>query len=332
MNKYMIINIIKYFRFKNKSSFEIIFATLGMFVILILSIESNIHAQSSDLQIFSLIKYVKSSGDTVGFVSLSDIYSMSESPDSVPMPLINIGTDDRTQYPDFILLDSIYRLDFFKRTGINEKHKIYIFSYSLNRLISCSLSHLPLVAFLNIYGAEQPYSANEYMIGFEIKLNYFKEFDIENSFVAIHSKNPFAGKSLQKIHWIQDSITKSKPLKSTDYDTLYAGISEPFAAFVYSNGSYDFYIQDYKRRTDNFHSIRRLQVFNRNSGSIVFEKNYYAGESAVFAEPGYQWTGLLFKNKPPVLLGILWHSFGCPEITVLQQGKNPIPIFCDNRH
>lgn len=317
---------------QNNTLSRIILATLILLSGLIFSPHVDIHAQSSDLQIFSLMKYTKSPGDTIGFVSLSDIYSMSESPDSVPMPLINIGTDDRTQYPDFILLDSIYRSTFFKRTGVKNKHKIYICSYSLNKIISIPLNNTPLVACLNIYGAEQPYSVNDYMIGFEIKLNKYSELDFENSLVSIQSKNPFAGKSLQKIHWIQDTITRTQLLKTSQYDTSYSGLSEPFAAFVYTTDMYKFYIQDYKRQIDSFHSIRRLQVFNRNSGSIVFEKNYYAGESAVFTEPGYQWTGILFKNKPPVLLGILWHSFGCPEITVLQQGKNPIPIFCDNRH
>jgi hypothetical protein len=45
-----------------------------------------------------------------------------------------------------------------------------------------------------------------------------------------------------------------------------------------------------------------------------------------------QWTGKLFKNKPPVILGFQYVAFGCPGITFLSPTEKDIYIYCDNRH
>ena len=44
-----------------------------------------------------------------------------------------------------------------------------------------------------------------------------------------------------------------------------------------------------------------------------------------------QWTGAIFKGKPPIIYGFLGHSFGCPMIQ-FAGNEPPILILCDNRH
>jgi hypothetical protein len=45
-----------------------------------------------------------------------------------------------------------------------------------------------------------------------------------------------------------------------------------------------------------------------------------------------QWTGRLFKNKPPVSFGFEYQSFGYHGITLLSETEKEIWISCDNRH
>lgn len=45
-----------------------------------------------------------------------------------------------------------------------------------------------------------------------------------------------------------------------------------------------------------------------------------------------QWTGEIFKDRPPVIFGFLFHSSGCPSIDFIEQSENSVRINCDNRH
>ena len=46
----------------------------------------------------------------------------------------------------------------------------------------------------------------------------------------------------------------------------------------------------------------------------------------------YQFAGQLFKDKPPMILGFMSHSFGCPGIHSIEKESHSIYINCDNRH
>ncbi|MFI8605669.1 hypothetical protein ACIGCP_14490 [Cellulophaga baltica] len=49
-------------------------------------------------------------------------------------------------------------------------------------------------------------------------------------------------------------------------------------------------------------------------------------------EENLQYVGRLFKNRPPVVFGFTFKSFGCPSINFIDKNELPIFILCDNRH
>lgn len=86
----------------------------------------------------------------------------------------------------------------------------------------------------------------------------------------------------------------------------------------------------------------QLFVLASDTKAISFEDTLYESEGCSLSPPNYtreefngeafQWTGRLFKDKPPVFFGFQWFSFGCPYIDLIQTPGSIVPILCDNRH
>jgi len=82
-----------------------------------------------------------------------------------------------------------------------------------------------------------------------------------------------------------------------------------------------------------------LIVFKDNEK--IYDFVLYPSEGGSFApivkkgdkEKDYhQFTGKIFKDKPPVIFGFMYVSFGCPGVHVLDKKIKRIRILCDNRH
>lgn len=305
-----------------------------LFLLTLISVQGLTNLFAQDLQIFNLMYYEKDSTQSLAFISLSEIYPLSENPDSLAIPDLSEREIGEAQNFEYFTLDSTYRKRFLAETNISETDKVFIYDYATNALQTFTVKNLTVVACMNIYGADWPYSQYDYMIGFEVNKNALKHFDkyYINTLAYVGKQNPFVRGQMQQIIWekIEPAAYPSKALPT--YDSSYAGICRIGDAYKFETEGFLYYVQDLVRLTNNWVSVKRLIVIDNKTKEIVCEKYFYSGESASFAPLDDQWTGTLFKNKPPVIFGFQYFTFGCPGITFLSNTENDIYINCDNRH
>jgi len=176
---------------------------------------------------------------------------------------------------------------------------VFIYDYSIDALVSFTVKNLNVVACLNVYGADWPYSQDDFMIGFEVNKNSLTDFDkyFTNSLAYVGKKNPFVRGQVKPIIWkkIDPSDYPSKELPA--YDHSYAGKCVTGDAYKFEIDGLQYFVQDLVRLADNWVSVKRLIVIDLKTKETVCEKLFYSGESASFAPLDNQWTGRLFKNK-----------------------------------
>jgi len=292
----------------------------------------NVNAQ--DLNIFTLIERSKEAV----FVSLSDIDRLSEHPDSLSIPDLSYIEKENYEEFNYIKLSSEYRARFLLRTKISETDKIFIYSYLKDTLVSIPINELKAVAWLNGYTnpAECPCPDYYYQIGFELDNRFLKGFESNytNTLVFIGQKNPFVKNQVEQVVWQKIDSTEF-PAKSITLEVNYNFGNKDFEyeygeSYKFENKEYQFFIRRLNKKNEQFGL--RLLVIDQKTKENIFEKLYYSGESASFAPIDNQWVGYLFKNKPIVIFGFQYHSFGCPIIDFVDSDEKGIRINCDNRH
>lgn len=284
----------------------------------------------SDFHIFDLYS-MENAGKYSTFISLSDIYN-----DSLAIPNDIIENQKSKTFAELkhFELTGIYREKLLKGTSLSETDTLFLYNYKEAKLQKFPIRDLKSVANLNLYTSEgEEISHYDYMVGFELDEAETSEesvMDKTNYSLAYFGKeNPFSGKKVVPIHWKKTSRDQFPfPLKNDK--SLENTYSANFENLTY-------YIQDYKGEYGI--SKRKLAVVKDNK--VTFAKIFTAGEGAEFSPLNFinnneyndwQWTGKLFKNKPPVVFGFISESFGCPCITFLDSSYPDLYTDCDNRH
>lgn len=277
----------------------------------------------------------------VAFVSLSDIYPLNDTAsDTLALPNIEKMEKKAAKY---FTLEKKYRNHFLSKTNISENDSLFVYDYAKNKLASFAIKNLKAAAWLNGYSSEEdwPYPKYYYMIGFEISKQSLKGFSDYYSDVIVYAgkENPFANEPLKPIVWkkIPGKDYPSKPMKKEDRALLKSTVAGN--TYLYNTATYQYFLQDYLD-SDKIIYARRLLVTNSKTKEIIIEKLYSQSEGTSPAplngENGDhsfdQYTGKLFKNKPPVVFGFQYESFGCPAISLIDKSNEDIYIQCDNRH
>jgi hypothetical protein len=304
------------------------------FISFLISVNGLTNLAAQDLKIFDLQYYEKDPTHSFSFISLSEIYPLNENPDSLAIPDLREKENDEAPNFTYFKLDSTYRKRFLTATNISETDKVFIYDYSINALQTFTVKNLKVIACLNIYGADWPYSQDDYMIGFEVNKNFLKSSDkyFTNSLAYVGKENPFVRGQVKPIIWKKIDLADYSSKELPTYDTSYAGKCVTGDAYKFETEGLQYFVQDLVRLADKWISVKHLIVINLKTKETICEKLFYSGESASFAPLDNQWTGKLFKNKPPVIFGFHWVSFGCPSITFLNPTEKDIYINCDNRH
>jgi hypothetical protein len=184
---------------------------------------------------------------------------------------------------------------------------------------------------MNAYGPSSNYKNEEY--------DYYFGFDLGekitnwNNLAFIGKENPFQTDRLKPIIWkevdtksVHLNLRKLENSSSTDLAAL-----EFETSYVYEQDDMDYYLLN----------KNRLVIADRSKKEVVFNEVYYGGEGSSLTMPKMendsltetsQWTGKLFKNKPSVVFGFQYFSFGCESIDFLTTAEPSIGILCDNRH
>lgn len=301
-------------------------------LILLLLIGKTLKAQ--EFQLFEMMEQIRPDSTRVGFVSLSDICPMSEHPDSLILPELTDWDPAQTGNFNYFHLDSCYRERFLEATQLNKKDRLFLYSYGENQLLTLDIKHIRVGAYLSVYAEGQPQSPSDYQIGFEIEESYLNGFEpyFSTTLVAIGNKNPFVENAVRQIHWNPTDTNNFPGTIVPEFNAPYVGVCHPGKTYISANFGYNYFIQEYLDHKMNEVAIAHLVITDSKTNSIVFQQFYEHDEGASIADRTYQWTGQLFRNKPPVIFGMQWHSFDCPEITVIGRNQPGIPIHCDNRH
>lgn len=292
-------------------------------------------SDSNELNIFNVTFYDRNEL-TDAFISVSDIYtdSLSISPEFFKNQE-KIKFENRT----YIELDAEYRKKMLTGLRLTENDTLYIFNYESASVQKTPLNKLKSVAYLSYYvGQEDDINENSYMLGFQIDNqkkweNIYQKYDYSIAYFG--KNNPFVEKQLVPIVWkkIQASALTNKLFKNS--------ISKSRNLYEFKNANLTYYLQEFSSEENVL--VRNLTVVDA-ANNIFFEKSFDTnfdgreftelsgtttdGEKQIYS----QWTGNLFKNKPPVLFGFTSESFGCSSISLMDKKLSEIPINCDNRH
>jgi hypothetical protein len=314
---------------------------IKLYLIFLISISLTTNINAQEIPVFIVNQYEINEHKAVGLISLSDIYPYSEHPDSLAIPNTEAFESDSLSY---IHLDSMYRERFLLRTNISESDSVFIYDYASNASASFSVKDLNLAACLNVYASEddRPFTQFSYMIGFVIDTAILQGYSLYNihTLVGIGNENPFIKGQMKPVKW--------KQIRANEFPELPSAIKENIGFYRLTRGNsykaetaeFQYFITDLL--IDSMLNSRHLWVIDNHSYIVVCEKFYSDREGTSLAPLNYnnagneneiyQWTGSLFKNKPPVIFGFLFQSFGCPGISFLNTSVADIYIQCDNRH
>lgn len=268
------------------------------------------------------------------FISVSDIYNDTS---AIPSTYVNNQKNISFDKLKYFELQAAYRKKLLKGTFIKETDTVFMYDYKLNQLTKTPVVQLKAVAHLTPYVDKgEQITIWDYMVGFEVGDKLLKKSAsnyYENLLVYIGSNNPFLPGKMQLVKWKE--INK-KQFPISNHNTLSKGDKEAY--YNFTGGSIIYYIKDIL--TDGTITERyfiaistkgkvvlKNEKFTNSEGSSIAPLNFVAGN-----KEENQWAGYLFKNKPAVILGFEYHSFGCPSIILLNKASGNIAINCDNRH
>ncbi|MBO9694273.1 hypothetical protein [Chryseobacterium sp.] len=288
----------------------------------------------SDFNIFNLsvISSAEKDSDIDIFISVSDIYKGVQ-----PVPESIIKKHKQMTYEELqhFELDASSRKKLLNGIHLTENDSLYIYEYWSNKLQRMPVSQLKAVAYLSPYSDSEDLDPDSYMMGFQVATHQkTTEYDrYINAIAYFGNKNPFVANKMKAVKWQKAGTDVSK--KYFSHSKLTQG---NIYQAKYENMTY--YLQDYLEEGNTVE--RRLAVINDHQEKIA-EKTFSLAESdggeflplyGIDADEAniFQYTGYLFKGKPPVIFGFIAQSFGCPSISFLDKKEKDFPINCDNRH
>lgn len=244
---------------------------------------------------------------------------------------------------DTIIINKKQRKEFLKKINVSESDSIFIYEIGADLIHTYKVKDLPAIACLNIFSNVYPNSTKterDFEFGFDLKKSYRGSYQ---NFAFVGKENPFQTGKLKPVFWekiegseFPENFKKDATLHSQKFSfkDVVAGES-----FKFSNNQYHYYLQNlqnekriYARYLVIIDSITKMVVLNRvyseSEGTFLNQLNL--GTNSLNTK--FQWTGDLFKNKPPIIFGFLSSMFGCPSIDFLSESEPSIPLLCDNRH
>ncbi len=232
-----------------------------------------------------------------------------------------------------------YRKIFLFQLGIRETDFIYIYRYFNNQILKIQVKELAIIADPNPYGVSDDIDAGEYIIGFSLrgKIAAKETGAYYRSLVAIGSQNPFQKGGLKPLIWKR--VDKNKYSKETvEIITSLEKNKEGTAdVFEFHYNKYTYFLRVDKNKRRYFQDPSITIVFD---GKVVKTLMMGGGEGSsptplTFGDSKQylmQWTGILLKNRNPVIFGLSFQSFGCEGIHFLNEKEKSMYVLCDNRH
>ncbi len=295
-------------------------------------IEEKIDYTHFNIFSLSVISSAEKDSDMDIFISVSDIYKGEQ-----PIPAEIAKNHKQMSFDELqhFELDAPSRKKLLNGIKLTENDSLYIYEYGSNQLQRMPVSQLKAVAYLSPYSDDQDLDPDSYMMGFQVATHQkTTEYDRYNNAIAYFgNKNPFVDHKMKAVKWQKADaassgkyFSQSKLTKGKTYQSQYENLT--------------YYLQDYLEEGNI--TERKLAVINDRKEKIAEKTFSLAGSDGGEFLPLYgidadeanvfQYTGHLFKGKPPVIFGFMAQSFGCPSISFLDPKEKDFPINCDNRH
>ncbi|SNR16862.1 hypothetical protein [Tenacibaculum jejuense] len=224
-----------------------------------------------------------------------------------------------------------------EKIGIKEFDSVFIYSFIINEIITFKVKDLSIIT------REDAYGGYDY-IAFDLK-NKVKKGELDNyveSYVFIGDQDPFNKGGMKPIIWKKIKKDKFPTVKAlaTDFNKPFLfNKTDTLQYYSFINKDYTYYLK-IKDKEDMYNKVFHLII--KQKEKIVYNGFFHGSEGATPAPLAFQqkdnsqhyeqWTGKLFKNKPPVILGFMYYSFNCNSIEFLEPSCNRLWVKCDARH
>ncbi len=277
----------------------------------------------SDIELYNISPFYKErEGTRTAFVNLSETFFQNTYTDIRDTDRKLILFKENLS-KDTIKLNINQRKKFLESIEVSESDKVYIYEFEKDSVYTFDVQNLPLIACINIYFNGNDYEKSEYDFEFGLDLGKNYNGSYEN-FVYIGKENPFQTNKFKPIKW-KKTDNENFPIEKDE-----TGIE--LETFTFSLDTFRYFAQKPKEKGASYHIVVKDEKHN----TIVFDKHYYESEGISLTQLNStyqsQYTGALFKNKPPIIYGFTNHSFDCPNIKFIDETEPPIPVLCDNRH
>jgi hypothetical protein len=102
------------------------------------------------------------------FIPLSEGLSYDEEQTPPIVPSFLLGDSVSTTLDTIYTLKGKYRKAALKFAGFTENDSVFAYNLNQNKLLGCRVDELPIIAFVNPYGANTPVSTADFVFGLEL--------------------------------------------------------------------------------------------------------------------------------------------------------------------
>ena len=243
---------------------------------------------------------------------------------------------------DTIYFNKEQRKEFFKRMKYSITDSIFIYDFKSGIIKKHLVDKTPIIACISIYAkTDEEYKTQDYD-EWSYQIGFYLGKMTSAGFAMIAKENPFVENGLQQIIFEEmDSASIEINIENSLVPEGWKNNSVPAYTFSYENTTF------FVKKSKDSYGWNNLIVKNVNTKESV-DVGISGGESSslapikikgekgdhdnYFQYQGTQYIGKLFKDKPTVVFGFTYKSFGCPSIEFIDKQELPILILCDNRH
>jgi len=292
---------------------------------------------AEELKIYIFNPYDKNQNGDVrtGFVNVSETYFENK---NTQHSIIS-----RYSTKDTIRIHREGKESLFRTMKLAATDTLFIYDLEQDKIHKYLVKNLPLIACVNGYVgdlSDEDWTEYEYEFGFDLgKINIST-----TNFAYIGLINPFQTNMITSMLWEEIGI-EDFPIKFDDSIVdkdirFWFDGSTVVNAYHFKTISYAYYVQHLA--VNGIINFRHVVVLDSKTNQSIFNKVFLDSESSFLIPLNIkntaseyiekQWTGAIFKNKPPILYGFSGQSFGCVGISFINENEAPIQLLCDNRH
>ncbi len=298
--------------------------------------------KANDLGVYDYYALHQKNEPKQGFIVLSDMFPFDEfKGDNNIIAPEHLGEFEFSN-DNYHELKGENRDRFLGALKIQETDFLFVNNLNLNKIKSFKVSQLKLTAFLSPYRPDITVHNWDYLIGFELGSVQmpFNPPDIygQTIFSCVGAKNPFNQGKAEPMKW--KKVNQSEFIWKLEKDETPKHMLDIKYKSVYKFkwSKLNYYVREIY--AGDFLYGYYLVVTKSKSGEKVNSMLFFESEGT-YLQPlngqknssgDLQFTGYIFKDKPPIIYGFQSNSFGCPYISFADDTDNYLWLKCDNRH